>query len=98
MALKVRLHWFENQVSKAEAEQMRTLCSNGVIAAVNENDLRAFFIYSLKEYAYEQVLYHKEYSYSSGNDWVHYPEDTDDSMALTWAYQHIIPGMPVASC
>lgn len=96
VAFKFRVHWFADKFTKEEAFEMHTLCSNGVLAAIKENDLRAFFMYSLKEDAYQQVLTHKEHAYHIGNHMIEYPEDSDGAIELSWMYQHTF--QMVAGC
>jgi hypothetical protein len=96
MAFKMRAHWFSNQFSEKELDEIILLCSNGLLAAVRENDLRAYFMFKLKEVAYSQALYYKNTGYNA-NDWIEYPEDTDHTLDLAWLVQYSIP-RPAAGC
>lgn len=101
MSHQIRLHWFEKQVSLAEATQMHTICMNGVIAAMRENDLKMYQIFRLKEHAYATVISYKKHPYSWGNDpndWVFMPEDTDDITDICWEAQRILNQHGVAGC
>jgi hypothetical protein len=93
---KCRVHWFAKQFPEDELHQIATVCSNGVLQAIKENDLKAYFIFKLKERAYEEALLYKRTLWG-GNDWIHYPEDTDHAIDLAHEVQYHLHNV-VAGC
>jgi hypothetical protein len=96
MAYKMRVHWFADRMTREDAEHAHLLCTNGTLAAIRENDLKAFLNFKLKEYAYWQVMFYRD-TYLAPNDWINYPEETDDPIDLAYKVQYFIP-TPAAGC
>lgn len=98
---QMRLHWFENQISLAEAEYAELLCSNGILAALRENDLRAYFVFKLKHDAYTTVIsYKKNMSgyWHDPNDWIIMPDDSDAAITLEWELIQRMSRMGAVGC
>jgi len=81
MAIKIRVHWFANQLAREELDYILSLCSAGVAAASRENDLKACLVFQLKKQACVKAIDYKK-GWPFGNNWIDYPEDADDAFAL----------------
>jgi hypothetical protein len=95
---QVRLHWFSSLLTLDQVNEGKHLCSNAILAAMKENDLKSYFIFLIKELAYSQVYEFKTgYGCYNLNDWIHYPEESDDISDLILTYEIIRP-VPSSGC
>jgi hypothetical protein len=87
MAFKMRVWWFAKKFNESDIQYMLHVCSNGVLRAIQDNDLRAYFVFKLKERAYEQALAYKRSGWN-GNDWITYPEHNENAIDMSWELQY----------